>query len=127
MRSNLLSFLCNLHATNKKNDKGMQPIEEMQIISEKWRLNMDHRFIPNTKSSNVFIRKTKFHCKWYEWTYKGAQENLFLEARVIRSQKDQDQRKRNRCLHSAIKDCNLSGSLYLILSSNCIRMKILWW
>ena len=48
---NHLHSLCDLHATNEKNGEGMQPIRKMQGMSRNLRFNMDHRFIPNPKSS----------------------------------------------------------------------------
>ena len=54
IRSNILHFLCNLHATNKKNGEGMQPIRKVQVSSRKDEMNMDHRFIPNPKPTKSF-------------------------------------------------------------------------
>ena len=62
---------------------------------------MDHRSIPNPKFSNVFIRKMKFHCKKderCEKTYKGSQGILFLEVRIIRSQKGSRSEKAEQVL-----------------------------
>jgi hypothetical protein len=63
IRSNILHFLCNLHAANRKNGEGMQPIRKVQVLSRKFRFNMDHRSIPNPKSLIVFIRKKKYYCE----------------------------------------------------------------
>ena len=50
IRLNLLHYLCNQHATNKKNGEGMQPIGKVQELSRKLRMNNDHIFIPTPKS-----------------------------------------------------------------------------
>ena len=52
---------CTLHIANEKNGEDMQPIRKVKVLSGKERFNMDRRSIPNPKSSNVFIKKTKLH------------------------------------------------------------------
>ena len=107
---------------------------------------MDRRFIPKPKSLIVFLRKKKPHCRKREEQCKGENIVEFSGRRLRRREQqytysvdqniprisgkyqiseDQDQTEQIKCLHSAIKDCNRSGLLHLILFSHCIRKKTL--